>query len=144
MISNNHIRVIPQDTAKHKVKVKVKILTHSSTGTTVKMGIDSPSGNECSMVTSIIPVIKETEIKQDIVFHETLKVNMNNTMITPKIEIRPETRTRTRYTANNAEELGEEVMIELEDGCELSHLVKDLLVRVLPRIRTLEIGRIII
>jgi len=100
------------------------------------MGIDNPSGNECSMVISTIPVIKEMEIKQDIVFNETLKVNMNNTMITPKMEIKSETRTRTRYTANNAEELGEEVMIELEDGCEMLRLVKDLLVRVLPRIWT--------
>jgi hypothetical protein len=66
------------------------------------MGIDNLSGNECLTVISMIPVIKVMEIKQDIVFNGTLKVNMNNTMITPKLK----TRIRTNITADNEGTIG--------------------------------------
>jgi hypothetical protein len=89
-----------KDKDKDKDRVRVEILIHSVTETTmaVKMGIDNLSGNECSTVTSIIPVIKE--MATDIVFNGTLKVNMNNTMTTPK------RKTRTRITADNEETIG--------------------------------------
>lgn len=66
----------------------------------VRMGIDNPSGNECLTVTSIIPVIKV--MGMGIEFNGTLKVNMNNTMTTPKRK----TRTRIKITADNEETIG--------------------------------------
>jgi len=103
MTNNNHIRITTlMDTAKYKAKVRVEIHIHSVIGITVKMGIDNLSGNECLMVTSIVPVIKEMEIKQDIAFNGMLRVNMNNTMIT----LRPKHKIRTRITADNEETIG--------------------------------------
>jgi len=69
------------------------------------------------MVTSIMPVIEELGIKQDIAFNGMLKVNMNNTMIT----LKPKHIIRTRITVGNGE------TIELGDGCEMLHLASDLL-----------------
>jgi hypothetical protein len=66
------------------------------------MGIDNLSGNECSTITSIILVIKGMEMGMVIEFNGTLKVNMNNTMTTPKRK----TRIRTKITADNEETIG--------------------------------------
>lgn len=100
MTSNNNIKITTQGMVKDKAKVRVEILIHSVIGITVKMEIDNLSGNECLMVNSTMPVIKQMGIRQDIEFNETLKVNMNNTMITLKPKM------RIRITVDNEETIG--------------------------------------